>query len=56
MLAPSLTVPTQFKTPEEIEYAQAAVFYIRFESKADIGARPTNVRFTPKSRHGSARS
>jgi hypothetical protein len=24
---------------------------VRFESKADIAASPTNVRFTPKSRH-----
>jgi len=28
---------------------------VRFGSKADIEARPSNVRFTPKSGHGSAR-
>jgi hypothetical protein len=28
---------------------------VRFGSKADIGARPYDVRFTPKSGHGSAR-
>jgi hypothetical protein len=27
---------------------------VRFGSKADIAASPTNVRFTPKSGHGSA--
>jgi hypothetical protein len=25
--------------------------YVRFGSKSDIGARPPDVRFTPKSRH-----
>ena len=28
-----------------------AVGNVRFGSKADIGARPINVRFTPKSEH-----
>jgi hypothetical protein len=29
--------------------------HVCFGSKADIAARPHNVRFTPKSGHGSAR-
>jgi hypothetical protein len=37
-----------------IRYTQAECRYVRFGSKADIGGRLGNVRFTPKSGHGSA--
>src|SRR5262245_29490728 len=30
--------------------------HVRFESKADIGVRPCDVRFTPKSGHGRIHS
>jgi len=34
---------------------QSETAYVRFGSKADISACPRHVRFTPKSRHSSAR-
>jgi hypothetical protein len=41
---------------EEAEFVrQAVVLDVRFVSLADIEVRPSNVRFTPKSGHGSAR-
>jgi hypothetical protein len=32
---------------------KTALGNVRFGSKADIAASPTNVRFTPKSGHGT---
>src|SRR5215831_15767003 len=45
-------VSAQTRTMEEAEFVrQAAVLDVRFGSKADIAARLSDVRFTPKSEH-----
>src|SRR5262249_55397492 len=58
-----MTSRRRIATPEAEERAivtikssvQEGVIDVRFGSKADIGASPINVRFTPKSRHSLPR-
>jgi len=58
MVAVSHALLETVNIPKEFQPGMTGVAvgsHVRFGSKADIEAPPTDVRFTPKSRHGDVR-
>ena len=49
--APAVLRPAEWGSAHHFAWQQSQGLNVCFGSKADIGARPVNVRFTPKSGH-----